>query len=126
MSKEKIELLDCPFCKGEMIANADLRDGYADCPNDPDAFAYYYRCRSCAATSGWSKTKSGAIRYLNMRTPDLREKLRIAEEALRHSRSRLFQIYNGDWIHDEERFTTIAAFAGGAVDEIDKALAAIA
>jgi len=91
-------------------------------------------CRVCSSpdvhVDHYGAPTTKCIGYLrdeyNNTTADLREKLRIAEEALRHSRSRLFQIYNGDWIHDEERFTTIAAFAGGAVDEIDKALAAIA
>jgi Lar family restriction alleviation protein len=62
--------LPCPFCGDvTVMLNDELRPGYAECPNDPDARAYYYSCNSCAAHGGWGKSATSALRYWNMRTP---------------------------------------------------------
>jgi hypothetical protein len=64
----EVELGPCPFCGGEPIPGNVLRDGYWIYRNDPDAFAYFIRCRSCAAQGGWSKSgEAGARRLWNMR-----------------------------------------------------------
>lgn len=63
-------LAPCPFCGGTGAALAldkVLRDGYDKHPDDPDAYAYSIRCLSCAATGGWAKQASGAVRWWNMR-----------------------------------------------------------
>lgn len=61
-------LLACPFCGGEGLPQKELREGYENCKGDEDAYAYSIRCRSCAATGGWSKSSpSGAERWWNMR-----------------------------------------------------------
>ena len=57
----------CPFCGGQGIASKVLRGGCKD--GEPDAWAYFIRCRSCAAEGGWMKTESGGLRMWNMRTP---------------------------------------------------------
>lgn len=56
----------CPFCGGEPLPNKTLRDGCKD--GEPDAYAHYVVCRSCAATGGWAKSEAGAVRCWNMRT----------------------------------------------------------
>ena len=58
----------CPFCGGKATLRKDLRDGYESCPEDQDAWAFYFGCVSCAAQGGWAKTEAGALRYWNMRT----------------------------------------------------------
>lgn len=64
----KSDLLPCPFCKGEPIPDKTLRGvGYVGQEDDPDAWAYTVRCRSCAAEGGWAKTASGGERNWNMR-----------------------------------------------------------
>jgi hypothetical protein len=63
-------LLPCPFCGGQPIPEKALRDGYADCQDDPDAYAYTVRCRSCAAEGGWAKSATSAARWWNMRQPN--------------------------------------------------------
>lgn len=61
--------LPCPYCGGAPEAAKELRDGYADCKDDPDAYAHFFRCVSCAAQGGWSKNEVGAVRLWNMRCP---------------------------------------------------------
>ena len=62
------EIKPCPFCGGNAELDRVLRDGYMGSRDDRDAFAYFYRCYSCAATGGWSKTgEAGARRAWNMR-----------------------------------------------------------
>lgn len=59
------DLFPCPFDGGEAIPDRELRYGCQD--GDPDAWAYYIRCRTCAAEGPWKKTPSGADRAWNMR-----------------------------------------------------------
>lgn len=58
-------LLPCPFCTGRPDLTRILRDGATD--GEPDAWAYFLRCRSCAAESGWQKSETGAVTWWNMR-----------------------------------------------------------
>ena len=61
----------CPFCGGQGVPYRVLRDGYADAKGDPDAYAYFVRCRACAAEGPWSKVAAGAERMWNTRVePD--------------------------------------------------------
>ncbi len=62
---DKVTFLTCPFCGGEGIPSKDLRDGCLD--GEPDAYAHYVRCRSCAAQGGWTKTPGNAVRLWNTR-----------------------------------------------------------
>ena len=59
------DLLKCPFCGGVPIQDRLLRNGCLD--GEPDAYAYYVRCRACAATGPWLKNPNGARRMWNMR-----------------------------------------------------------
>lgn len=59
--------LRCAYCDGILKEEATLREGYENCKDDPDAYAYYFSCVSCAGTTGWSKTKAGAVRIARMR-----------------------------------------------------------
>lgn len=62
--------LPCPFCGGKLpILDRKMREGYDSWPDDPDAYAYSYRCRACAATGGWGKSEGSALRLWNLRTP---------------------------------------------------------
>lgn len=61
------EIGHCPFCGGRGMVKSELRGGYQDCPDDPDATAYYVQCISCATNGPWHKSESSAIRYWNMR-----------------------------------------------------------
>jgi hypothetical protein len=62
-------LRECPFCDGDKPYPVKvLRDGYANFPNDPDAYAHTIRCRSCAAEGGWAKSATGAVRNWNRRS----------------------------------------------------------
>ena len=61
--------LPCPFCGGNApYLQSALRDGYEDCPDDPDARSFIYVCHSCACQGGWAKSASNALRCWNMRT----------------------------------------------------------
>lgn len=62
-----VKLLPCPFCRGEGTMDLMLRNGYEQYQDDPDAWAHFVRCLSCAATGGWAKSVSGGIRNWNMR-----------------------------------------------------------
>lgn len=73
-------LLPCPFCGGEGIPRKGLRDGYDNYQDDPDAWAHYIICRSCAGQGGWAKSASGARRWWNMRVP-LPEDSKPSEQA---------------------------------------------
>jgi len=57
----------CPFCGGDWVLDKSLRNGYKEHVTDPDAFAYFVRCVSCAAQGGWAKSESGAFRLWNRR-----------------------------------------------------------
>ena len=59
--------LRCPFCDGEPTLKQELRVGYEAERLDPDAIAFYYRCNCCAATGGWAKSATGALRNWNRR-----------------------------------------------------------
>lgn len=59
------ELLPCPFCQGQPRRDRTLRDGCED--GEPDAWAYFVRCISCAAQGGWAKTPGNADRHWNLR-----------------------------------------------------------
>lgn len=66
----------CPYCDGEMIPTKAYREGYENFKDDPDAIGYYFQCRSCASTSGWSKGSfESAEQILNMRVPTEKENL---------------------------------------------------
>jgi hypothetical protein len=74
-TKEKMEapvLLPCPFCGGDPLPRPErvLRDGHEADEEDPDAFAYFIRCRCCAAEGGWAKTEFGARRQWNTRAQE--------------------------------------------------------
>ena len=59
-------LLPCPFCHGQLVSiDKVLRTGYADCVDDPDAYAWTVWCFSCAAVGPWGKSQSSAIRGWN-------------------------------------------------------------
>ncbi len=60
----------CPFCGGHPKVDKVLRDGYDDCQDDQDAFAYFVMCHACACQGGWAKTQGNAKRNWNMRTMD--------------------------------------------------------
>ncbi len=60
--------LSCPFCAGQPRVTSVLRDGYAKHQDDPAARAYFYTCKSCAASGGWGKSEGTALTYWNMRT----------------------------------------------------------
>jgi Lar family restriction alleviation protein len=59
---KKVELLPCPHCGGEGLMGESPVSGR-------DEMQYSIRCRSCACEGGWGKSKTGAIRWWNMRTP---------------------------------------------------------
>lgn len=64
---DPIPAAPCPFCAATItIIDATLRDGCR--PGEIDAFAYAVRCQSCAATGGWAKSETSAMRYWNMRS----------------------------------------------------------
>jgi Lar family restriction alleviation protein len=73
----------CPFCGGEGLRKRVLRRGYANFRDDPDAYAHYVRCRSCAAQGGWGKSTGTAVMQWNMRgtSPGDRARLRAIEAA---------------------------------------------
>lgn len=75
MKPENQKLLPCPFCGGKGFDDKVMRGpAYEDCPDDPDAWAYFVRCRSCAAHGGWAKSSvNGGRSQWNRRisTPDL-------------------------------------------------------
>lgn len=60
-------LSPCPFCGGEGEMHKEMRSGYEKWPNDPDAYAFFVVCVSCAASGGWGKTKGSGRRWWNMR-----------------------------------------------------------
>ena len=62
-----IEPLACPFCGGAAEHNSELRPGYAECPEDSNAWAHFYVCLSCTAVGGWAKSETAALRMWNMR-----------------------------------------------------------
>lgn len=57
----------CPFCGGEGQLHKELRSGYSMFRDDPDAWAYYVVCKSCAAQGGWAKNKYGGERLWEIR-----------------------------------------------------------
>jgi hypothetical protein len=75
----------CLYCGGEMMFCYTLRDGYEDDRDDPDAFAYFYRCRSCAATSPWSKSESSALRLLTPLVKPANDLARLLEAMRRNA-----------------------------------------
>ena len=58
-------LRPCPFCEGEALRDKILRDGCKY--GEPDDWAYFNRCRSCAAEGPWAKTPGNADRMWNAR-----------------------------------------------------------
>ena len=67
-SKDGKLVKPCPFCGGEPLIESLLRNGCRH--GEPDARAYFLRCRSCAAEGPWTKNRNGAFRMWNMRTPE--------------------------------------------------------
>lgn len=65
MEQPVIELLACPFCGGEGVRDRKLRDGYRD--GEPEAWAYFVRCRCCACEGPWYKTVGNADKAWNKR-----------------------------------------------------------
>ncbi len=66
-------LLSCPFCNGKARLEKTLRDGYDLWKDDPDAYAYFCICNSCAAQGGWGKSEGSGIKSWNMRTENRKE-----------------------------------------------------
>jgi Lar family restriction alleviation protein len=66
-SSRQIHMLLCPFCGGEPVIDKQLIDEGSTSSEDPDAFAYFVVCRSCAAKGGWAKTAAAGNRLWNMR-----------------------------------------------------------
>ena len=65
-------LLPCPFCGHTgPVPDKKMRDGYADYPDDPDAFAHFIRCVGCATEGPWHKSAGSAVRAWNMRAPSV-------------------------------------------------------
>lgn len=58
----------CPFCGGRGVVGCTLRDGYQNFRDDPDAFAYWVECVSCACHGPWEKSVSAALRRWRTRT----------------------------------------------------------
>lgn len=71
----------CPFCDGDWILEKHLRDGYGENADDPDAFAYFVRCISCAAQGGWAKSENGAFHLWNLRAGPPLDSLVTPEQA---------------------------------------------
>ena len=61
------EKLYCAYCGGRLKEEKGLRGGYEKFKDDRDAYGYYFVCVCCAGTTGWSKTRSGAVRLAQMR-----------------------------------------------------------
>lgn len=55
----------CPFCGGDSHLEKELRSGCED--GEPDAWAYWVQCNSCAGSGPWAKNPFGAFRQWNMR-----------------------------------------------------------
>ena len=55
----------CPFCGGYAELHKQLRGGHT--PDEPEAYAYFYSCASCACAGGWGKSEGTALRLWNMR-----------------------------------------------------------
>jgi hypothetical protein len=62
------DLLTCPFDNGPGYTSRTLRDGYESQEDDPDAYAWFVTCKTCACQGPWTKSESGAKRMWNMRT----------------------------------------------------------
>lgn len=61
-------LAPCAFCGGRGYCVRRLRQGYEQCRDDPDAYAYTVRCQSCAAEGPWTKSGAeGAVARWNRR-----------------------------------------------------------
>jgi len=60
-----VNMKACPFCGGKPLLNKRLREGCAD--GEPDAWAYFVICRSCAAQGPWYKSPGNAERFWDMR-----------------------------------------------------------
>lgn len=57
--------LPCPFCGGTAELHKHLRGGHA--ADEPEAFAYFYICDSCACAGGWGKSEGAALHMWTMR-----------------------------------------------------------
>lgn len=55
----------CPFCGGIGELHKQLRGGHV--PDEPDAYAYFYSCDSCACLGGWAKSEGAALYMWNLR-----------------------------------------------------------
>ncbi len=74
----------CPFCNGEPHLEKQLRDGYKQDSDDPDAWAYWLQCNTCAACGGWAKNQHGALHQWNTRAisePPKTEAIRLCIQA---------------------------------------------
>ena len=66
------QLKPCPFCGGAAYRERVVRKGYENDLNDADAWAFFIARISCAAQGGWAKSESGAVRWWNMRTDEVK------------------------------------------------------
>lgn len=65
-------LKPCPFDNNPRVhLNRLLRDGYEGEESDPDAYAYFVFCTSCAGQGGWAKSPGSAITRWNWREGNL-------------------------------------------------------
>lgn len=78
------DLSPCPFDSGEGIMTRELRAGYDDEPDDPDAYAYAVRCRTCATEGPWHKGEASAVRAWNRREGVAMAELRAAWAVLNY------------------------------------------
>jgi Lar family restriction alleviation protein len=84
----------CPHCGGEPTVDKALRDGYRGMEDDPDAWAFFVICKSCAGQGGWVKNESGAIRMWNMRMTDAdnpkdKEEIELLKDEIEKLRHKL-------------------------------------
>ena len=103
--EELIVKMRCPFCDGQGCLDWILREGYEKDKDDPDAKAYFIRCKSCASNGGWSKSPPGAFRLWNMRqqkpTVTLAEIRELSARLRDTSRQSLYETKLRRWLESK-------------------------